>query len=162
MLAIEQLISSERARLAAPQVLSAYMLATGLETGATWAADSRLPAVLKAECAQASEIYAPPGSFWVVFDAEAAVACVGIRRITPERYELRRLWVEPSCRRSGIGGKLLKGCLDWAKQSGATDVVLDVVPTRTRAIEWYQRWGFEEIEPFETIPFEMVYLRKVL
>lgn len=162
MLTIEQITLSAQARLAAPRVLSDYMMATGLETGAPWAANSELPPVLEAECAHAQEVYAPPGDLWVVFDAEVAVACAGLRQLKLGRYELRGLWVDPSYRGSGIGSKLLKECLDWAKQSGATDVVLDVVPARTRAIEWYQQWGFEETEPFETVPFEMVYLRKAI
>ena len=162
VLTIEQTISSERARIVAPRLLSDYMIATGLETGATWAATSQLPLVLEAESAHPGEVYAPPGGLWVAFNSEIAVACAGLRQLDLGRYELRRLWVEPPYRGSGIGSKLLKECLDWAKKNGATEVVLDVVPTRTRAIEWYRRWGFENTEPFEEIPFEMVYLRKLL
>ena len=136
------------------------MVATGLETGATWAATSQLPPVLDAEVACPQEVYAPPGGLWVAFNSEIAVACAGLRQLDLGRYELRRLWVEPPHRGLGIGSKLLKECLNWARQTGATEVVLDVVPTRTETIEWYRRWGFDDTEPFENFPFEMVYLGK--
>lgn len=49
-----------------------------------------------------------------------------------------------------------------ATELGFTRMVLDVVPTRTRAIELYRSLGFVEIPRLHDYPFEMVAFAKEL
>lgn len=51
--------------------------------------------------------------------------------------------VDPSCRRLGIGKKLLEAGEDWAKKTGADGVRLVSGETRTGAHAFYRSLGYE-------------------
>lgn len=56
--------------------------------------------------------------------------------------ELISMWVAPAARGQGIGAQLIESVATWAKASGATTLVLDVVTANAAAIARYERSGF--------------------
>ena len=48
----------------------------------------------------------------------------------------------PSCRRQGIGSRLLEQTLREAASRGATRIFLEVRETNRTALEFYQRYSF--------------------
>jgi len=139
----------------APDLIRNYMLATGLEAGQSW---SELPTVLQHEVDNAADIYEHPGNFFVAFAGNSPVGCVGIHSMSAAVADLRRLWVLPEYRGNAVGKRLLQHCVAHCQGAVIETLVLDVLPSRTAVIDWYKRLGFEEIEPFEDLPIEMVYL----
>lgn len=48
------------------------------------------------------------GGFWVALSGNRLVGMFGLERASPETLELRRMYVDPSARRSGIARRMLR------------------------------------------------------
>ena len=101
---------------------------------------------------------APDGALLYSRVGGEVAGSVGLARLDSNRAEVRRLWVRPPFRRGGVARALTIACLDRAAGLGYERVVLDVVPSRTRAIALYRSLGFTEIEPYAEFPFPLVFL----
>ena len=55
---------------------------------------------------------------------------------------LNSLWVLPQHRRRGLGGLLVDGFLDWARERGAPYAVVTAFTANPAAIRLYERHGF--------------------
>lgn len=63
----------------------------------------------------------------------------------PNPIEIERLYVEKAAIGHGVGAQLMRACLDEAVVLGHCTVWLGVWEHNTRAIRFYQRWGFETV-----------------
>ena len=63
-------------------------------------------------------------------------------RVAGDEAELLNLAVLPSCRRQGIGSRLLEQMFREAATRGAARIFLEVRETNQSAIGLYQRYGF--------------------
>ena len=52
------------------------------------------------------------------------------------------LAVDPSCRRLGLGRKLVKRTIDAMKELGADEVILETEITNNAALQLYESFGF--------------------
>ncbi len=52
------------------------------------------------------------------------------------------LAVDPSCRRLGLGRKLVKRTIDAMKELGADEVILETEITNNAALHLYESFGF--------------------
>lgn len=104
----------------------------------------------------------PAGVFVVVRDGDRAVGCGGIRRLSPERYEVKHLFLRPETRGKGWGRELLADLERRATEFGATEVVLDTNATLTAAGGLYQSMGYSSIEPYNDNPNATNWYRKHL
>ena len=83
-----------------------------------------------------------PGAFWVAErDGELLGTC-GVYPLSPTMFELRKMYLRPASRGLGIGKQLLDTALAFAKERGATHMVLDTTHEMTRAIAFYEAHGF--------------------
>jgi ribosomal protein S18 acetylase RimI-like enzyme len=57
------------------------------------------------------------------------------------------MWVAPFARGCGVGDRLVRSVLEWARDRGAAIVRLDVVSNNVPAIELYRRNGFVDAGP---------------
>ena len=105
---------------------------------------------------------APDGALLVAHVDDAAAGSVGLARLDATTTEVRRLWVRPPFRRAGVARALTVACIERAAKLGYERIVLDVVPSRTGAIDLYRSLGFTEIEPYDEYPFPMVFLGRAL
>ena len=104
---------------------------------------------------------------WVNEDAEdAAAGCVTYRALAavPGGCEMKRLWVRPAFRGTGLGERLTLEVLARARVAGFAAVYLDTVPeTMGSAFRMYQRLGFVECAPFhESATAGMMFMRRSL
>jgi ribosomal protein S18 acetylase RimI-like enzyme len=89
------------------------------------------------------------GVVFGAFDGESLIGMVGIER--ERRSKLRHkaliwgMYVTPTCRRTGVGNRLLQSVLDYAatRMPGLKQINLCVNTSNTPAIEMYRRAGFE-------------------
>ncbi|KAA6456939.1 GNAT family N-acetyltransferase [Acidobacteria bacterium AB60] len=79
-------------------------------------------------------------------------------------WEVKRLWVRPEARGTGLGRKLTQAVLDRAKAAGRRAVYLDTVPSAmSAALKLYLQMGFTPCAPYGDNPIEaLAYLRKDL
>lgn len=67
-----------------------------------------------------------------------------VQTIQAEAYILN-LMVQAQRRRHGVGEDLLRRLLGWAKDGGASHMLLDVDPANVAAYELYSKFGFRMI-----------------
>lgn len=75
-----------------------------------------------------------------------AVGMVGCARSTyTGAADLTSMWVHPDARRRGIGRALVLAVVDWARESGLTQVLLSVADGNDPAECLYMEIGFKRI-----------------
>lgn len=109
----------------------------------------------EAELAAMPGQYAPPaGELLLARDPEGRpVGCVGLRPIEPAGCcEMKRLYVAPDGRGSGLGERLVEAVIAEAWRIGYRELRLDTVPSMMAAISLYRGLGFEQTEPYYDTP----------
>lgn len=100
------------------------------------------------------EYVAPQGClFYAEADGQPA-GCVGIRPVSGEICELKRLYVEPVFRNRGIGRALVLAAIRAARKIGYRRVLLDTLPTMRMAVRLYRELGFTEAPAYYSTPLE--------
>lgn len=90
------------------------------------------------------------------------VACGGLRMLTPNRGEVKHLWVRPPARGAGLGRALLEELERRASVLGATEVVLDTNERLEAAQRLYRTSGYTEVPPYNDNPNATHWFRKEL
>jgi len=106
-------------------------------------------------------VYHEPNGLFLAYEGEDLAGCVGVK-LRDEGAEVARLYVRPLHRGRHIASRLMEQAETHARTVGATQLVLDVLPSRPAVIAWYEGMGFVEIPPYEQLPMPMVYLGKAL
>lgn len=105
------------------------------------------------ELAELPGIYAmPAGRLLIGYVGHEQAGCVGLRPLEPTVCELKRLWVRPTFRGTGLGRRLTEAMMAEARRMGYTKMRLDTVSTLEAAIALYRSLGFAEIEAYTDNP----------
>jgi GNAT superfamily N-acetyltransferase len=101
------------------------------------------------ELAELPGAYAPPrGVLLLARDA----GCVALRPIDATVCELKRLYVRPSARGTGLGRRLVEAIVTEARALGYSSMRLDTTPSMAAAQSLYEQIGFREIPPYRPNP----------
>ena len=100
--------------------------------------------------------YVPPaGRLLIAIDENQAAGCVALRRIGDGVFEMKRLYVRPGFRGTGLGHTLAEAIILAARKIGYRSMRLDTLPGKMdRAISMYRSLGFKEIGPYYDNPVE--------
>jgi DNA-binding MarR family transcriptional regulator/GNAT superfamily N-acetyltransferase len=105
----------------------------------------------------------PPSGRFLVGRVEGEVAtCGGVRRLTPTRAEIKRMWVDDRWRGCGLGGRMLAALEDAARDLGYREVRLDTNATLTEAIAMYERSGYRAVPRYNDNPYAQAWFAKRL
>ena len=97
--------------------------------------------------------YAPPSGRLLLAAVDGIpCGCVALQKITSETCEMKRLYVQPGQRGTGLGRLLVARVLDEARSIGYRGICLDTLPSMTRAQAMYRALGFEEVQPYRHNP----------
>jgi len=109
------------------------------------------------------ELGPPAGTFLVGFDEEGVpVCCGGIKALTDDICEIKRMYVVPEARRTGLGRRLLSGLEQAARELGYAIARLDTGPRQGHAERMYRDAGYEPIGNFNDNPVATFFGEKVI
>ena len=94
------------------------------------------------------------GCLLIALDHGKPVGCVGCRLLEGTVCEMKRLYVRPEGRGTGIGEALARAIIDEARRMGYEAMRLDSLPFMEKAIELYGRLGFTRIGAYRHNPVE--------
>ncbi|MDH2392697.1 GNAT family N-acetyltransferase [Streptomyces sp. HNM0663] len=87
--------------------------------------------------------------FFVAYDGDgAAVGCGGLRSLGEGVGEVKRMYVVPDRRGSGVAQGILAALEDWACGRGWTSLRLETGDAQPDAVRFYTRCGYARIPGF--------------
>jgi putative acetyltransferase len=107
--------------------------------------------------------YAPPKGALLLAKSTTsgeAIGCIGLRPLDMESTcEMKRLYVSPAGRGTGVGRALAEAIIVDAKRLGYGRMVLDTLGSMTTPLKLYRGLRLKDIEPYYHNPLaDVVYL----
>ena len=100
----------------------------------------------------AADFSPPSGAFVVGWEEDRAVCGGGVKRLTADTCEIKRMYVVPEFRGRGVARALLHELEGAARELGYAVARLDTGPKQLRARGLYESEGYAEIPNFNANP----------
>jgi putative acetyltransferase len=86
------------------------------------------------------------GIFLITLHEQEIIGTGGIRRLEEDICELKRFWLLTEYHGKGLGLRMIRELLSFAREKGYTFIRLETDPNaQKRAVEFYKRLGFKEV-----------------
>ena len=91
------------------------------------------------------DVYIRPGGRFVLIEENNSIQAMGAIKVISEKVaEIKRMRVETSLQRQGLGQKILDYLLSYAKKQGFERIILDTSDLQEAAQNFYIKNGFIE------------------
>lgn len=103
------------------------------------------------------KVYNPPqGCIILAKEDNEVLGCIALKPIGEGVCEMKRLYVKPQTRGTGLGRKLVVELIRFAKESGYNTMKLDTLTTLESAIKLYRSMGFVTTNAYVYNPLDEV------
>jgi GNAT superfamily N-acetyltransferase len=102
--------------------------------------------------AGAADLSPPGGGFVVGYAGPEPVCCGGVKRLSADVCEIKRMYVVPERRGQGIARELLHALEELARRLGYPVARLDTGPRQVHARALYESEGYTAIDNFNGNP----------
>lgn len=85
-------------------------------------------------------------ALYIAFVDDVPAGCVALRHVNNETAEMKRLYVRPEFRRTGLGMNIAHILVEEAKEKGYKTLLLDSLPSMESAKELYKALGFKSTD----------------
>jgi GNAT superfamily N-acetyltransferase len=100
-----------------------------------------------------AEAFDPPsGTFLALVDGGELLAGGGLRRVTDDTCEVKRMWTAAGHRRKGYASRVLTGLEDAARAAGYATLLLETGPLQPEARALYTGRGYQRIPYYGRYP----------
>ncbi len=110
----------------------------------------------------AAELRQPHGAYLVGFDADVVDAGGGLRRLTDDVAEIKRMFVRPAFRSRGVARALLAALEQEARRLGYSATRLDTGPRQEHGMALYRSAGYLDVPAYNDNPFACFWGEKTL
>jgi len=86
--------------------------------------------------------------FLIAYADGVPAGCGGLHRLDAGGFEIKRMYVTPARRGTGIAPAVLSGLEEWAREQSATELLLETGTAQPDAIRFYEREGYARTENF--------------
>ena len=87
-------------------------------------------------------------AFFVIRQEGLPAGCGGIKLYETAYGEVKRMYVRPQFRGTGLGRRMLDHLAAYARQNGVELLRLETGIYQVDAVRLYEHWGFKRIPPF--------------
>lgn len=112
--------------------------------------------------AGAHEMEPPGGTYLVIYRDDEPIAGGGVKRLSDDTAEIKRMYVVPEARGQGVARALLVALEDAARALGYAKVRLDTGPGQPHARRLYQSAGYVEMADYNANPHADYWAEKAL
>lgn len=103
--------------------------------------------------------------FLVARDADGtALGCGGLRFLGPGEAEIKRMYVAPAARGTGVATAILHALEEAARAADVTTLLLETGTAQPDAMRFYEREGYHRIDnfgPYRDEPLSVCYAREL-
>lgn len=96
----------------------------------------------------------PGGRLYLIYCDTELAGCIGLRKISKQFCEMKRLYIRPAFRGQKLGNRLVEQLIADAREIGYSSMLLDTLPFLQSAIHLYKKYGFYEIESYNDSPMD--------
>ena len=111
--------------------------------------------------ANSEELTPPAGYFLIAHLEEKPIGCGALKVKDSQIGEIKRMWVSPKCRGSGLGCRLLEELESQARRSGLDTLRLETNTSLKEAQAMYAKYGYREVDAFNDEPYAHHWFEKV-
>ena len=109
---------------------------------------------------EAGDVAPPDGRWLIAYRSGAAAGCAGLKRLDERTAEIKRIYVTPEARGTGVARALISGLEAAAREAGFDTIRLDTGARQEASVALFRSCGYEQIADYNGNPVASYWFEK--